>query len=247
MATFDPQAILDAVDTGSGSEPWTIYRARNVTAGARVLTYVFMLVISSFLRDCGFYLLIVSCFATEMRIHMESCVAFIGGLYRHTVASHANGWRKCNLLRQMRSVTSQVLRSPRDGFVALMEAATHAVSDFSPVPASLAWDGHSSAQSALPMTRYGQFSLTCHHPIYEAIFQLILLLRPSARAVPWRIDHRFPDRSLRRALSRRTHVTSRNRPPRNDGWLLKSRLSACGDKARLRGLRNVSEAVQARF
>jgi hypothetical protein len=39
-----------------------------------------------------------------------------------------------------------------------------------------------------------------------------------------------------KASSRRMHAMPRNTPRRNNSWRLKSRLSACGDKARLRGL-----------
>lgn len=196
MATFDPQAILDAVDTGSGSEPWTLYRARKSSLldqeyiiGAQALMMIF---IASVLVAASIGLYFGGPPDAGTRIY--ALVFFVAGLVCGIVVLML-GWDGTSLLRQMRTVASQVIVLTPEGFVARSgKRPNRLLPDFSTSLPALEWFGTSSAQ--------------IHAAAYDQLQAVLLVVEPSLltkriklnltfkrphepRTVQWFIDPRF--------------------------------------------------------
>ena len=196
MATFDPQAILDAVDTGSGSEPWTIYRARKsslLDQGCIISAQSLMMIFfaSVFMASSiGLYFGGPSDAGTLIYV----LVFVVAGLVCGIVALML-GWGSATLLRQMRTVTSQVIVLTPEGFVARTgQRPNRLLPDFSTSLPALEWFGTSSAQ--------------VHGAAYDQLQAILLVVEPSLltkriklnltfkrphepRTVQWFIDPRF--------------------------------------------------------
>ena len=196
MATFDPQAILDAVDTGSGSEPWTFYRARKSSLldqgyiiGAQLLMMIF---IASVLVAASIGLYFGGPPDAGTRIY--ALVFIVAGLVCGIVALML-GWGGITLLRQMRTVTSQVIVLTPEGFVARTgQRPKRLLPDFSTSLPDLEWFGTSSVQ--------------IHAAAYDQLQAILLVVEPSLltkriklnltfkrphepRTVQWFVDPRF--------------------------------------------------------
>jgi hypothetical protein len=198
LATFDPQAILDAVDAGTAPDNWKVYRAKSSYFWGQGLTNVFIALLFSSLLILPVVLIIM--FRTEIRIPWDQ-----GGTYgvlliailMLLVVMYA--WTDgINQLAQVRSAKKQVLALTPYGVVGRMgKQANPAFATSAFVAPTQAWDGAQDGRSfAIPYDTLRSVRLNVTHSKYEQFVQLMLTLGPSARQYLWRIDNRFPDTDI---------------------------------------------------
>lgn len=167
MSTFDPQAILDAVDTGSGSEPWTFYRARKswlldqgciISAQSLMMIFFASVLVAS---SIGLY------FGgpPDAGTRIYALAFIVAGLVCGIVAL-VLGWGATTLLRQMRTVTSQMIVLTPEGFVARTgQRPNRLLPDSSTSLPALEWFGTSSVQ--------------IHAAAYDQLQAILLVVEPS--------------------------------------------------------------------
>lgn len=197
MATFDPQAILDAVDTGAIPDTWKVYRAKkSYLLGQGLFICILgllMLFCSGLLIAIGVFIIVLP--GRDGGALIGGLAAALGGLV--SVALSAGFlWAGVSLWWQMRTAAIQILALTPDGFVArtAVQPKIPLTTDSPMTPASMGWTGTSNMR--IYVVAYSQartVSLVVRHTRAESQISLDFALKtPNPYyIVRWFVDPRF--------------------------------------------------------
>lgn len=196
LATFDAQAILDAVDAGAAPDSWKVYRARKsylLGQGLFLFTVgLLMLLCSCALVAMGIVIFLIS--QKDVGALIGSAASVLFGLV-FSVLSIAILWDGIDLWRQIQTATTQILVLTPDGFVARTGRQTKIpLTNSSTAPIAMGWTGTSSMRIyALPYTKVRTIVLIVEHTRVDSTISLDLnLSTPNPRyKVRWLVDPRF--------------------------------------------------------
>jgi hypothetical protein len=191
LATFDPQAILDAVDTGAAPGTWKVYRAREsyfLEQGAIIWLTALLCVILVALAVSLAFSPATSSWTDPFRYYgtllgLIGCACFAVFIRRGFT-----------LLRRRRSASKQMLVLTPEGFVVRtgpsqwLPADTHTA--FSPI---LRWAGARGGRIySVSFDRTASIDLYLGNNLFQTRVSLIITFINPRRLTFWRIDPRFP-------------------------------------------------------
>jgi hypothetical protein len=196
VATFEAQAILDAVDAGTMPDEWRVYRARkSYLLGQGLFLFIVGLLIlfcSCALMAMGLVIFVISQRDAGTLISSAASLLFgLGG----SALSIAILWAGASLWWQMRTAATQVLVLTPDGFVARTAVQPKIpLTDSAFTPPAIGWTGTSTMRIyTVAYSKARTVALVVRHTRADTQISLDLTLKtPNPRAkVRWLVDPRF--------------------------------------------------------
>ena len=191
MATFDPQAILDAVDGGTIPDTWKVYRARKSYFRVVGSTYIVLAFLLALGAVSGIVSLVISGTTDIWGAGALICILLPLGILIALLAVY--------LARQGRMLLAQIRSTPKQVLVLSPEGVVGRVGRLpSGLPIGITswpWDGAQKGHIfTIPYDKLASVGLKVTSSRYGTDFSLKLRFVSSQGSVFWQIDERFPDR-----------------------------------------------------
>ena len=200
MATFDPQAILDAVDAGTVPDNWKVYRAKSSYFWNQGLSLILLGLVVASIVVVPIALIVVFWPKLDIHIQWDNGVTYLvplAGVF-FVVFAVLFGEQGCMLLAQIHSARRQVLTLTPEGVVGRMGKQSQVpISPSAIVGPAQSWDGAPHGRIfTIQYDKLRSVRLYVTSSKYEKFIQLMLTLAPSERQYFWLIDNRFPDTDI---------------------------------------------------